>query len=131
MTQFTDTLPDKLDQWEVVLRTPKVWAKIEHGTFGKRPISDHDLISWWKGKVSDTGETVNLVPSNALFFNQNRLSTQVPMKHVYYTNSKDMTLINGALRNVSIKFSEEWYAIRSLQDMIGRLQKGEDPYLED
>tara|TARA_R110002012_G_scaffold4136_2_gene19187 strand:+ start:198 stop:593 length:396 start_codon:yes stop_codon:yes gene_type:complete len=131
MSQYSEQVPKNYDEWEVVLRTPRIFAKIEYGTFGKRPIDNWDLVNWWKDRLLGEGETVNTVPHPSLFFNNNRLSTQVPMRHIYYTDNRNMEKINGALNCLEFKYSEDWYSILSLQDMIKRLQKGEDPYLED
>ena len=101
--------------WKVIHKSPFIYHKIN---FSERfqieiPYSDGELISWYKEQVG--GE---LVASINLFLNNERLSTQVPMHHIYYTDNIELENINDALRHTTIKFTEEFYCIKRLQEVI-------------
>jgi transposase-like protein len=77
------------------------------------PYSEVELISWYKGITG--AETI---PSISMFLNRQRLSTQVPMHHKYYTDNPEMENINDALQHTTIVYTEQFYDIKTLQMVV-------------
>ena len=101
--------------WRVIHKAPFIYYKTR---FNERfqvdiPYSEGELLSWYKDQIG--GE---LIPNISLFLNNERLSTQVPMHHIYYTDNIELENINEALRHTTIKFTEEFYDIKTLQRVI-------------
>ena len=57
-----------------------------------------------------------LIQSINLFENSNRLSTQVPMKHIYYTECKDLLEWNKHLGYIEVRYYT--YELERLQKLI-------------
>ena len=108
-------IDENCENWRVINRAPMIYYKTRVSeTFGFQiPYSDGQLISWYKEQVD--GE---VVPSISMFLNGQQLSTQVPMHHKYYTNTIEMENINGALRNTTITYTEQFYDIKTLQMVV-------------
>ena len=106
------------DGWKVINESPLIYYKTR---FSERfqveiPHSEGDLISWYRVQVG-----AEIIPSISMFLNGQRLSTQVPMHHKYYTDTLEMENINGALQHATIVYTEQFYDIKTLQ----RAVKGE------
>jgi hypothetical protein len=103
--------------WKVIHHSPPIYYKTKQSeTFGfEVPYSDSDLLAWYKEQVGGGGE---LIPCVNLFLNNERLSTQVPMHHVYYTDNIELECLNEALQTTTVKFTEEFYDIKRLQSII-------------
>ncbi len=104
-------------EWTEILRNPSIWYKKKQGRFGDIPYSDYNLLKWlqsyWEGE---------LIPCVCLFENQQHLSTQVPMYHKLYTNNRELCLINAAMRNVEVIYTDEFNDIKRLQELIVNLK---------
>ena len=101
--------------WKVIHRAPFIYYKTKQSkTFGfEVPYSESELLSWYKKQVG--GE---LIPCVNLFLNNERLSSQVPMHHIYYTDNIELECLNEALQTSTVKFTEEFYDIKRLQNII-------------
>lgn len=59
-----------------------------------------------------------LVQSVNLFENNNQLSMQVPMKHIYYTECKDLLEWDKHLGYIEVRYFEHTYELERLQKLI-------------
>lgn len=123
----TFTLVDpQSDDWYKIDSTIAIWHKKyysrlfkdEEGKDKVMPYYEGELLRWYCKE-----KNYNIVSHIAMFENNNRLSTQVPMRHTYYTENKELLALNVAFRLTTIKYSEECYEMERYQEIIKGLLK--------
>lgn len=121
MTEYKSELSieDIEVEWKMLYtKNSHVWYKLESSRFLPKGTflspNHYDLLSYLKGRLNYR----HLVPSVNLFENNNRLSTQVPMKHIYYTECYDLLEWNQHLGYVMIRYFEHAWELERLQKLV-------------
>ena len=115
-------LNDIESEWKMLCTDNNhIWYKLKGNRFlpkGKymEPHS-YDLLAYLKGTLNYE----YLVPSVNLFKNSNRLSTQIPMKHIYYTECEELTEWNAHLGYVEVRYFEHSWELEQLQKLVKEL----------
>jgi hypothetical protein len=92
----------------------RVWYTGKINKFTDTVILDeYALLDWLKKHYG----AEYLVPSTNLFLNRNRLSLQVPMVHIYYTESIPFALW-GKLGIIEVRYFKHAWELEALQKEI-------------
>ena len=113
------SLEDNLGDWQMLTTpTQSIWVKCIRNSFLPdtiMPVDPYGLLTYLKSILNYE----YLVSSASLFENNNKLSTQVPMHHIYYTECKDLLEWNEHLGNtITIRYFEHAWELERLQKLV-------------
>ena len=113
------SLSDNLDNWQMITTLNQhVWCKCIRNRFLPDriiPPEPYGLLSYLKTILNYK----YLVSSVYLFENNNGMSTQVPIHHIYYTECKELLEWNEHLgRNITIRYFEHAWELERLQQLV-------------
>ena len=113
---------DNLSDWQMITTENQfVWVRMISNRFLPKPIPanllyPYPLLDYLKGRL----KYKYLISSVSLFKNNNRLSTQVPMHRIYYTECKELLEWNTHLgdNNIHIRYFEHAWELERLQKLV-------------
>ncbi len=109
---------DNEDEWDCLFTSEDsvcVWVKKKYSDRFQMniPYCSSALLVFLKELYS-----AEVVEGSNLFLNRNGLSLQVPMHHVYYTNSKSLCEWEKYLHGTSLRYFEYTFELQQLQNQI-------------
>lgn len=113
------SIEDIGSEWKMLTTiNSHVWYKLEQNRFLPKGTyiqpEPYSLLKYLK----EIYKYQYLVPSVSLFENNNRLSTQAPMKHIYYTDCYELLEWNEHLGCVEVRHFEYSWELERLQKLV-------------
>jgi hypothetical protein len=115
-------ISDSLSDWQMITtENQSIWVRMTYNKYlFNSPIPHHRLYPYaLLDYLKEALHCKYFVPSVNLFENYNRLSTQVPMHQIYYTECKELLEWDKHLgNNITIRYFEHAWELERLQKLV-------------